>query len=156
MNKLLKLAVFFGLAEEHEIYDRAVSMPSDVLIIPPGSLVDGQLQTNMSVVVAGEMDGSINIRGDAQLLILEDGEVKNGMVSADYVEIHGVARNVAIDADRVNLLKTGKIEGKSELRYGKLNKHEDAPINGLLQKRKTPRDGFADLIQRPVDVISNS
>lgn len=156
MNGLLKLAQFLGLVEEHVVSDRTEKMPSDVLIIPPGAIVEGQIHTNLAVVLAGKMDGSINIRGEAKLLVLENAEVKNGLVSADNVEIHGLAANVAIDVDHLFLSKTGRVEGKSELRYGRLAKHEDAPINGLLQKRKTPRDGFIHVARPSVDELSNA
>lgn len=150
MNRLLKLACRLGLVEAHVTFDSMEDLPNDVLIIPSGSVVEGQLHTNLTVVVAGEMNGSINIKGDASLTILEHAEVRNGLVSANTVEIHGTTRDVAIDVDRVHVSSTGRIEGNSQLRYGKLSKHEDAPINGQIEKRKSRRDGFAHLV-KPAD-----
>lgn len=153
MNKLAKLACLLGLMEEHVVSDRTDPIPKDVLILPPGSVVEGELHTNMAVVVAGDVEGSINIRGDAKLIILEGASIRNGLVSADIVEISGSATDVGIDVDRLYVSGTGSIQGASKLRYGKLAKHENAPIDGMLQKRKTLRDGTLHIARPAVDVL---
>lgn len=153
MSRLVKVARFLRLVEERVVFDKTEPLPNDVLIVPPGSLVEGQLHTNMSVVLGGEMHGSINIKGDAKLLVLEGAKIRGGLVSADLVEMNGVAIDVGIDADRMVLSQTGRVEGNSQVRYGKLTKHEDAPIDGRLQKRKSARDGFTHQIRSVPDVL---
>jgi len=91
----------------------------------------------------------VHIEGDAELMLAPHGLLAGGAVSANRVQLNGPAHNMAIDADVLELGATGSIEGQSEVRYGTLAKHVDAPVNGLMMKRRSPRDSFARL-GRPV------
>ena len=155
MNPFLQAAVWLGLVEWRDDYERSEPMTNDVLYIPADAVVEGQIHTTLPVVVAGVMKGSINVRGDGKVTVLPKATVSDGLVSADFVEIRGVAANVDIDADRLLLTETGKIEGQSRVRYGQLSKHLEAPVNGLLQKRKSIRDGSAHIARSNVDSLSS-
>jgi cytoskeletal protein CcmA (bactofilin family) len=128
-------------------------MPNDLLYLPSGAKIEGQIHTNLTVVVGGAMDGSINIRGDANLIVLEQGAINNGLVSANYLEVRGTLRNASVDVDKIYVDVTGKVLGKSRIRFDKLAKHEDAPINGMLQKRRSSRDGYVHLPRPIVDEL---
>ena len=155
VNVLVKLGYKLGLIEDRIAFRKLEPLPKDLLLIPAGATIEGQIHTNMTVVVAGTMDGTINIRGDANMLVLEEGSVNNGLVSANYLEVRGALRNASVDVDRVFVAEKGKILGKSRIRYDKLGKHDDAPISGLLEKRKSARDGFVHIPRPIVDALES-
>ena len=51
-------------------------------------------------------------------------------------------------------MEKGVIDGQSVIRYERLAKHADAPINGTLRKRKGPRSSASGLPLAPLPVQS--
>lgn len=149
MKGLLELARRLRLVEMREDFDARTTLPSDVFVIPRGTVIEGQFRTNLPVLIEGQLTGGVHIEGDAVLTLSANGLLAGGAVSANRVQLHGPAHNMSIDADVLELSATGSIEGQSEVRYGTLAKHVDAPVNGLMTKRRSPRDSFTRL-GRPV------
>lgn len=156
MNLLLRAAYKLGLIEDIVAFEKLVPVPNKVMYIPSGAKVEGQIHTELPIVVAGCMEGTLNVRGEGELIVLEKGEVNNGLVSANHVEVHGTVRNATIDVNRLNIAKTGKVVGNNRLRYDKLSKDEDAPIEGQIAKRKTIRDGYVHLARPTVDTLEGN
>lgn len=153
MNLLLRAAYKLGLVEDIIAFEKLVPVPNQVMYIPSGARVEGQIHSELPIVVAGCMEGTLNVRGEGELIILDKGEVNNGLLSANHVEVHGTVRNATIDVNRLNISKTGKVIGNNRLRYDRLSKHEDAPIEGQIAKRKTIRDGYVHLARPTVDSV---
>jgi len=153
MNLLLRLAYKLGLIEDRVAFRTLTPLPRDILYIPAGYRVEGQIHTELPVVVAGTMDGSINIRGDADLVILKEGSINNGLVSANFVDVSGSLRNAHIDVCRLFIHDTGKVLGRSQILYEKLGKHPDSQMDATSKKRVISRDGLIYLAKGQIDLI---
>lgn len=156
LNLFLRAAYKLGLVEDVVTFEKLVPVPSNVMYIPAGAKVEGQIHTELPIVVAGCMEGTLNVRGDADLIVLDKGEINNGLVSANNVEIHGTVRNARLDVNRLNITKTGKVIGKTQVRYDKISLDVDAPIEGHLSKRKSSRDGWVHIARPIVDALEGN
>lgn len=156
MNIILRMAKKLGLIEPHDTFDSLESMPRDVLYIPENHLIEGQISTDLAVVVAGRVEGSINIRGDATLTVLETGSINNGLVSAKNAVVDGALRNAQVDVDRLYVSESGKIVGQSEILYAKLGKHDDSQIDAASRKRQNDRDGYVYVAKGKMDLVEST
>lgn len=114
---------------------------TDFIRVPAGVTVEGELHTNVRVIVAGTVIGGINVRGEAPIDVLPGAVVSEGLLSADCVNLRGIARDVSIDANNLSISKDGAVVGDSHTLYAKLIKDPDADISGRFGRRATPRDG---------------
>lgn len=143
---LKRWAIKLGFLEEHESFGSVETFKSDRLVVPAGRCFEGELHTDLPVIVAGEFRGAINIRGDGKLIFLK-GAKGRGFFSANEVQVNTSLNDVVIDTNVLKVAETGAIEGDSEVRYDQIVKHLDAPINGRFGRRSTSRDGFANLVR---------
>lgn len=155
MSFIRRLALTLRLVEERDVYDKREKVPDDVLIIPRGSHVAGELHTDLEVIVAGTLEGSVNITSTRRVVVLESGMVSSGVISTEELDIYGTVRAVGVDVDRLRMSATGGIEGNSQVRYKKLSTHEDAQINGQLAKRSEDRVALVPNVQNHIELLAD-
>ena len=153
MNFFIRMCYKLGLFEDVVAFKRLEPLPRDILYVPAGYTMAGQIHTDLPVVIAGCVEGSVNVRGGGDIVVLEQGSINNGLVSANYVDLSGALRNAHIDVDRMYVHESGKVLGRSKLLYSKLGKHDDAQVDVSTRKRSTGRDGFIHLAEGRVDAI---
>lgn len=131
-------------------------VPSEKIVIPRGASVQGEIHTNMSVVVAGTLEGTVNIVGNQDLILLEGSEVRDGLVSADRILVKGTLRNSAVDVETLQLPEGGRLEGNNTVRYANIRKHDEAPLNGRFLRRTGSRDHYTYENRIGADVVAKS
>jgi len=53
MKALIALACRLGLVEMRETFDTRAALPTDVFVIPRGTVIEGQFRTNLPVLIEG-------------------------------------------------------------------------------------------------------
>jgi cytoskeletal protein CcmA (bactofilin family) len=135
VNFFKKHSLALGLIREDTIYSGVETAPQGVLVVPRGAFIEGGLRTNLSLVVAGDFHGDLEIEGVGQLTVVEGGVVHDGAISANTIVIHGCGKNVALDGDRISITADGSLEGDNQVAYAKLFVDSDADVSGSFTKK---------------------
>lgn len=152
MNLVIRLLQRLNIVDLHETYDKREAIDTSTLVIPEGCTVSGDMHSSIPVVIAGEVQGTVNVVGDGPVTVLKSGSVSKGLLSANTIKLGGKLTDVALDADLLQVDSSARVKGHSMVRYGKLEMHKDGVLEGALSRRRNPRDAFAHEL-RPVDVL---
>jgi cytoskeletal protein CcmA (bactofilin family) len=151
LRALRRLGLYLEIIEVRDRFETAIYRDADVLFLPASGQFKGFIETDLPVVLAGALDGSIVVHGTGSVDVLEGASVRNGMVSADAVTLKGVCSDVGIDVNTLHISETSGVAGDSYIRYNKLEKHLNSDVEGAMNKRKEPRRSSWD---RPVHTFN--
>lgn len=105
-------------------------------LIGEGTKVQGELHFQEGLRIDGEVHGDVLADGDGpSLLVIGENARIHGKVKAGHVIINGTVNGPVDSADLLELQPSARIFG--DVRYGALEMHQGALINGALRAKST-------------------
>lgn len=99
-------------------------------LIAQGTRIEGGMKFEQGLRVDGEVDGAIQGVSEGSLLVISEGAVARGGLTADRVIINGTVQGT-VHAREMQLQPSARIEG--DVHYATLEMHEGAIISGKLR-----------------------
>ena len=100
-------------------------------LIAQGTRIDGSLRFHDGLRVEGEVYGAIQAASEGTLLVISEGAVAEGGITADRVIIAGTVKGPVHARESLELQPQARIEG--DIQYGTLEIHQGAIISGQLR-----------------------
>jgi cytoskeletal protein CcmA (bactofilin family) len=101
-------------------------------LIAQGTRVHGDIEFGEGLRVDGEVDGAVRANSDGgSLLVISEGAVVNGGLTADHVIINGTVKGPVVARELLELQPKARIEG--EVHYAVLEMQNGASISGQLR-----------------------
>ena len=97
--------------------------------ISPSMRIEGEIEGRGDIVVDGRVQGSIKL-GEHSVTVGANGEVE-ASVEAREVIVHGVLKGVVSGCDRIQISKTGTVEG--EVAAGRIAVEDGAVFRGKIE-----------------------
>jgi cytoskeletal protein CcmA (bactofilin family) len=113
--------IMFGKKEQIEIKT----------LIAQGTRIGGDLKFEHGLRVDGEVHGAIHAVSEGSLVVISEGAVAEGGITADRMIISGTVRGPVHARESLNLLATARIEGDVE--YAGLEIQQGAIVSGQLR-----------------------
>jgi cytoskeletal protein CcmA (bactofilin family) len=121
----------------HIVEDRGASMfskkdqPEIKTLIAQGTRIDGGLRFHQGLRVDGEVYGAIQAASEGTLLVISEGAVAEGGITADRVIIAGTVKGPVHARESLELQAHACVEG--DVQYVALEMHQGATIAGQLR-----------------------
>jgi cytoskeletal protein CcmA (bactofilin family) len=116
-------------------------------LVGEGTAVHGELRFQEGLRIDGEVHGDVVAMGDApSLLVIGENARIHGKVMAGHVIINGTVNGPVDSSDLLELQPSARIIG--DVRYGALEMHQGALINGELRARAS--ETLPALEEKPV------
>lgn len=100
-------------------------------LIAHGTRIDGNLRFHEGLRVDGEVYGAIQAASEGTLLVISEGAVAEGGITADRVIIAGTVKGPVHARESLELQPQARIEG--DIQYLALEVHQGAIVSGLLR-----------------------
>lgn len=100
-------------------------------LIAQGTRIDGGLKFQEGLRVDGEVYGAIQSASEGSLLVISEGAVAEGGLTADRIIIAGTVKGPVHARESLELQSRARIEG--DVQYVALEIHQGATISGQLR-----------------------
>jgi cytoskeletal protein CcmA (bactofilin family) len=100
-------------------------------LIAQGTRIEGALKFEHGLRVDGEVHGPIHAASEGSLLVISEGAVAEGGLTADRVIINGTVKGPVHARESLELQASARIEG--DVQYVALEMHQGATISGQLR-----------------------
>ena len=111
-------------------------------LIAQGTRIEGSMKFEHGLRVDGEVHGAIHAASEGSLLVISEGAVAEGGVTADRVIISGTVKGPVHARESLELQATARIEGDVE--YVALEMHQGATISGQLRPLRAATSSGAE------------